>query len=113
MLPASPVELLPYLTVREKRVTIGFGQTQQLVGTDTSRILLMFATQPTSGDVRLRFGSVASDRGIRLTVNQIYELWFGRHGILTTLDWYGSTQGGTGDIWVIEMLYRPPRKRRV
>lgn len=107
-----PSDILPYTRVVERRVTIGFNQRVQLCTSNANRWLLAFAAASTSGDVRLRWTGVPSDRGIRLAVNEYREFWVGRHGPLATFEWFGEAVGGSGDVWVIEVIYQPPRRSR-
>jgi len=50
----------------------------------------------------------SSSAGIRLkTDGSIFELNFQRYGPLASREWFAIGSGGTGDVYVVETMYKP------
>jgi hypothetical protein len=112
----SPDFFQPKFDYKFSTVSVSAFSDVSLFAEDKYRISAIFCNASGSTNVIIAPEPLtSSSAGIRLkTDGSIFELNFQRYGPLASKEWFAIGSGGTGDIYVIQTIYKPfqgqPRK---
>ena len=99
----------PKFSYIESTVSVSAFSDTQIFPENKYRIAAVFCNASGSTNVIIAPESLSSSSsGIRLkTDGSIFEINFQRYGPLASREWRAIGSGGTGDIYVIEVIYKP------
>lgn len=99
-LPDFPLPIVTNLTV---------GVTPTLVVPANPRRWLLLITNYTGLGLYLGIGGLSTTTGAQFILTQAstLEIFWKRHGLLTTMAWYGVTAGGSDTVTVTQVLWDP------
>lgn len=105
----SPDFFQPKFDYIESTVSVSAFSDTQIFPANKYRISAIFCNASGSTNVIIAPQSLtSSSAGIRLkTDGSTFELNFQRYGPLASREWRAIGSGGTGDIYVIQVIYKP------
>ena len=105
----SPNFFQPKFDYIHSTVSVSAFADTQIFAEDRYRISAIFCNASGSTNVIIAPEKLtSSSAGIRLkTDGSIFELNFQRYGPLASKEWRAIGSGGTGDIYVIQVIYNP------
>lgn len=105
----SPDFFQPKFSYINSTVSVSAFSDTQIFAENKYRIAALFCNGSGSTNVLIAPEELtSSSAGIRLkTDGTVFELNFQRYGPLATREWRAIGSGGTGDIYVIEVIYKP------
>lgn len=105
----SPDFFQPKFDYIESEVSMSAFADTQIFAENKYRIAAIFCNSSGSTNMIIApHGLTSSSAGIRLkTDGSTFELNFQRYGPLASREWRGIGSGGTGDIYVVQVIYKP------
>ena len=99
----------PKFDYRFNTVSVSAFSDVSLFAEDKYRISAIFCNASGSTNVIIAPEPLtSSSAGIRLkTDGSIFELNFQRYGPLASKEWFALGSGGSGDVYVVEVIYKP------